>query len=229
MGGTEAVLCLTLLAVGQVAMAQGDYPLARARLEKALAEYREDGNRWNIAQTLNSLGDLARLEGEYTRAAQLYGESLALFRETNAKGDILATLHNLGHVALAQGDHKRARTLFEESLALHRDVGNKLGIAEGLAGLAGVDALESQVPAAPVEEGAHEQSSKALRAARLFGAADVLRGAKGAPVWPAERADYDRNIAIARAQLDEQTWQKAWQEGRTMTMEEAIKHALLAS
>ncbi|MFL5732415.1 MAG: tetratricopeptide repeat protein, partial [Chloroflexia bacterium] len=216
---------LLLLAVGQMAMMQGDYPLARSRFEQALAESRASHNKWEVAQTLNSLGDLARLEGDYPKAVQLYEQSLAEFRNVNANGDIPAVLHNLGHASLARGDHKRARTLFAESLALQQELSNKAGVAEGLSGLAGIAAVESQ---ASSEQGPAAQPEKALRAARLFGVSDALRAASGAPMWPAERADYERNIASARAQLDEQTWQKAWQEGHTMSLEAAIQYALQA-
>jgi len=224
--GEEPYFGLLMLSMAQLAMAQGDYPLARTRLEKALAEYRTTRSGWDTAQTLNCLGDLARLEGKYEEAEQLYGESLALFRKANAKGDIPASLHNLGHVALRRGDYKRARALFEESLELHRELGNNLGVAESLAGFAGVEAGESQVAAVLIEKGEGEQSRKALRAARLFGASDVLRGATDAPFWPAERADYNRNVAIAHAQVDEAAWEKARQEGRAMSMEQAIEYAL---
>jgi predicted ATPase len=224
--GQRRYFALLMLARAQMAMGQGDYPLARTRLQIALAEYKTTRSRWDTAQALNSLGDLARLEGKYDEAEQFYGESLALFREINAKGDIPASLHNLGHVALRRGDYKRARALFEESLALHRELGNNLGIAESLAGFAGVEAVESQVAAGSVEEGEMGQSRKALRAARLFGAYDALRGATDAPLWPAERADYSRNVAIVRAQVDEAAWERAWQEGQAMSMEQAIEYAL---
>ncbi|MFL5734319.1 MAG: hypothetical protein ACJ78Q_14120, partial [Chloroflexia bacterium] len=78
-------------------------------------------------------------------------------------------------------------------------------------------------------QGPAAQPEKALRAARLFGVSDALRAASGAPMWPAERADYERNVAIARAQLDKQTWEKAWQEGQAMSMEQAIEYALAES
>ena len=48
----------------------------------------------------------------------------------------------------------------------------------------------------------------------------------GAPLPPAERPDYERNLAAARAQLDEVTWQTAWAEGQAMTQEQAIAYAL---
>ena len=117
---------------------------------------------------------------------------------------------NLGHVALAQGDVGRATQLFVEALHLHRAQKNQLGMAECLAGLAGVAGAEAQ-PA---------------RAARLFGVAAAVREALGARVWPAEQADYERNLQRTRAQVDAAAWEAAWAEGRAMSLEQAIAYAL---
>jgi DNA-binding NarL/FixJ family response regulator len=44
----------------------------------------------------------------------------------------------------------------------------------------------------------------------------------GAPMPPVERADYERALATARALLGEKTFAAAWEEGRTMTLEQAL-------
>ena len=47
-----------------------------------------------------------------------------------------AILLELGRVAHAQGDNARARALYRESLRVPRETGDRVGIAESLAGLA---------------------------------------------------------------------------------------------
>jgi hypothetical protein len=47
-------------------------------------------------------------------------------------------------------------------------------------------------------------------------------------MWPAERVEYERTVARARAGLDEATWQRAWDEGRALTLEQAVEAALSA-
>ena len=121
-----------------------------------------------------------------------------------------AQLHNLAHVAAAAGDAGRARALLGESLALQRDRENPGGIAEGLAGFAAVAAAEGQ----------------AERAARLLAAATTLWEGHQLPLWPGERAEYERTEARARAGLDEATWQRAWDEGRALTTDAAVAYAL---
>ena len=65
-----------------------------------------------------------------------------------------------------------------------------------------------------------------VRAARLLGAVEALLEATNDHVDPADRAEYDRDVAAARAQLDEATFAAAWAEGRAMTMEQAMAYAL---
>jgi hypothetical protein len=64
------------------------------------------------------------------------------------------------------------------------------------------------------------------RAARLFRAAEELREASGHPLPPVMRAEYERNVAAARAQLGEEAFAAAWAAGRAMTVEQAIAYAL---
>src|SRR6202011_5699007 len=64
------------------------------------------------------------------------------------------------------------------------------------------------------------------QAARLFGAAEVLRGVIHTAVPLARRAEYDRHMALLRKELDETALASAWTAGRGMTVEQAIEYAL---
>src|SRR5216683_2022066 len=59
-------------------------------------------------------------------------------------------------------------------------------------------------------------------AARLWGAAEALREAIGAPIPPVYRAAYERAVAATRVSLGENTFAATWAEGRTMTPEQAL-------
>jgi hypothetical protein len=65
-----------------------------------------------------------------------------------------------------------------------------------------------------------------IRAARLFGAAEALRGRIDIPMTGYEREEYERQVADLRAGMDGKTFEAAWAEGRNLTMEEAIQIAL---
>ena len=89
---------------------------------------------------------------------------------------------------------------------LHREVGHKGEIASGLEGLAHVVATHGQ-PA---------------WAARLWGEAEALREAIDVPRLPVDRRGYEQGVATVRAQLGEEAFAIAWQEGRTMSPEQAL-------
>ena len=64
-------------------------------------------------------------------------------------------------------------------------------------------------------------------AARLWGVAEHQREDIGALMPPSDRPHHDHQVAAARAALgDDIAFNREWQEGRAMTMEQAIDYAL---
>ena len=141
-------------------------------------------------------------------------------RELGDKYGIAYSLYGLGLVAYGQGDYTNARALLEESLALQRELGDKWATSACLIGLGGVATGMGQAQAQMQE---HLQ---AKRGTRLLGAARALLEAISAVLPPHDRMVYEQGVASARAQLSEEEFEKAWAEGRTMSMEEAIAYAL---
>jgi non-specific serine/threonine protein kinase len=64
------------------------------------------------------------------------------------------------------------------------------------------------------------------QAARLFGAAEQIRAAHPAPIWPAERFENDRHTAQLRARLPAPALDQLWRAGQAFSVEQAIEHAL---
>jgi hypothetical protein len=133
-------------------------------------------------------------------------EGLALYREMEHREGVAEALALLGKVEAARGDHTRARVLYEESLAMAREIDDQELIACGLEGLASVVAVHGE----PVW------------AVRLWGSAEALRAAIGAPLPPVERADYDQSLAAVRDHLGAAAFVSAWAQGRTMSAEQVL-------
>jgi tetratricopeptide (TPR) repeat protein len=167
------------------------------------------GRKSGVAWAVDFLGEAARLTGDYARAAAAYAEALQLFREIDNVPGQAAVLCNLGYVALHEHDYARARALFEEGLPLQRQYEITQGLLLTVVGLAGIAGA----------------NGKPQSAARLLGAVEASRQALG-DFDPADRMEYDRILADVRAQLDEATFDAAWEEGRKMTLEEAVEYAL---
>jgi hypothetical protein len=112
----------------------------------------------------------------------------------------------LGDVICKQGDFASARTLYQESLTILRELGNRGRIAYTLKELGSVVAA----------------LGSPLRAARIWAAAERLREEIGS-LPPSGRPRGDPSVDAARAAVGEDAaFDRAWQEGRTLTLEQAI-------
>jgi tetratricopeptide (TPR) repeat protein len=209
--GDRRGIATSLSNCGIVAYEERDYPTARALYEESLAMFRELGDRRGIANSLNNLGEVEHEQCDYPSARALYEESLAIRRELGDRRGIAVSLDSLGNVAYDQGDYSASRVLLEESLAIMRDLGNPWGIALSLEGIApAIAALGSPD-----------------RAACIWGAAGRLREENGSPLSPNERSRHDEQVSAARAAMNNDVlFDGAWNEGRNLTMEQAIALAL---
>ena len=249
--GDRGGIAASLNSLGLMAWDQGDYPSARGLYEESLAIRRELGDRWGIAVSLNNLGGVAFDQGHYLAARALHEESLAIRRELGDRRGLAQSLGNLGNVAREQGHYPVSRALFEECLVIFQDVGDRQGIAFSIGNLGNVALVEGDNASARAlfkqsiairqELGDRWGIAELLeglsyvafalarpdRAARIGGAAERLREEIGSPLPPNERPRYDRHVAAARAAFgDDVAFDRAWQEGRALTLEHAIELAL---
>lgn len=61
---------------------------------------------------------------------------------------------------------------------------------------------------------------------QLWGAADAIREALGTPIPLGQRSHYEETVAQVRTKYGETAFERAWEQGRTMTTEEAIACAV---
>ena len=203
-------VAISLHNLGGVAHDQGDYGAATALHEESLAIYREIGDRQGTASALTSLGMVAYQQADYVTARVLYEQGLVINREIGNKSGIASSLGNLGNVAYSQGDSGAARVLYEKSLTIRREIGDKLNISWVLLEIADISAQQEQME----------------RAVRLWAAAEVLRESIGSSLLPYMRSKHDCALAAARDSLGETAFEKAWEQGRAMSLDQAIAYAL---
>jgi hypothetical protein len=106
--------------------------------------------------------------------------------------------------------YSSVRIMCEKSLALRRGLGDKPGIATSLAGLGGVAIGEGHVE----------------RGAGLLGAIEGLLQSMGGVLNSKDRLLFERHVQQVRALLGEEAFERAWQEGRGMSLAEAADYAL---
>ncbi len=210
--GDPAGLAEALSTYAMLFMTRGDFEQAVPVLEESLVLSRELRNIHLIAQCLNFLGILAYSQNCVQQAGAFWEECLVLRREDGKTWPIATMLAFLAMVALEQGDNGRARRQLVESLTLLRALGERWQTAHTLEVFAGLAVRQAQ--------------PDLVRAALIFGAAEVFRETLSAPVLPFQRHFNERGIATLRAQLDEATLATVWAKGRAMTLEEALAYAL---
>jgi predicted ATPase/DNA-binding transcriptional regulator YiaG len=201
--GESATQATVLNNLAALSMDVGQYAQASEYLEQSLAIKRRLEDTAGIATSLFNLGESAVHLGNYDASLELLSESLALFRRLGASHRIAQTLHSLGSVALHREDFDTARSQFASARELFKAAGDGWGQALCVEGLAQVA----------------ERQADHTRAARLFGAADAWRQANGAPIPPNDRAQYDRALTAARAEMDRTAFTMAWAEGRALGLD----------
>jgi non-specific serine/threonine protein kinase len=249
-GASPSSRARALLGAGILAGLQGDDTQWAMRCAESLALFREVGDRWGIAWSLDTLGVLAWIQGDAERAAPLLEEALAVSRDCGDKASVVRSLMTSGIAARSQGDEERARARLEEALVLSQELGDQRFIAWGLydLGLLAVSQGDYGTARARLQESlcrscqvgdwlsvtfcldllaeVWEAQGQPDRAARLMGAAEALRDARGARLSLRNPSTYDRIMEAIRAAPGAEALASAWAEGRAMTEAAAVAYAL---
>jgi len=189
---------------------QGDYEKARFFFEQNLRFDQELRFKPGMVVALINLGDLHRYQRDYSQASQYYEEGVEVSRTYGINENWGLGLYLLGLVALHQNDYSTARQYFADHFRAEKGAfdplrANMLFLSQA-AVFAGTNQLE--------------------RSARLSGAAQGISERLDYQISHFDYAELDRHIQIAREQLGEAGFEVFANEGRHMTMEQAIAYAL---
>lgn len=241
----------TLHNLGLVEQYQANYEIGRQYYLKSLAIDRSVGDQLGILVNLNSLGTLSQELADYPAAQSYLLESLALAQEIDNKVQVAMILGNLGNVAVPEGRLAEAREFYETGLALATEAESPNFIAMNSFGL-GILAMlaNDDTTALPLLLKALETwriySNKRLivraldvfsllfcrqdhcgEAMSLLGFAETLRRNKLVPPRaPAFKPFYEQALALAKSRLEADAFDRAWDFGRSLTLDEALTLAL---
>jgi DNA-binding CsgD family transcriptional regulator len=170
---------------------------------------RESGDTGQLAESLVALGRSYGLRGDFARARNALEESLELARRIGNKHAMPHALLTLGDLARAQRDVRAALAWYRQALHLYPQLGRRVA-AIALRRYAGACAAAGQQ----------------VRAARLFGALSTYGDQPDERLAIYRGLGFDDSDAL-RTMLGDAALAAAWAEGRAMTLEQAIEHALL--
>lgn len=203
-----------LLLLGQNAFQCSEFERALVLLEEGIRMAHHTGDKQVLSYLTLLTGCAYYYQGADCQQMKThYQESLNLFRELGDKHGTQTALLTLGKVALREEDDTQARLYYEKSLALAPDIGNSWATISGLVGMGIVWCVQG----------------KPARAARLFGTVrDYVKLFFPGPsnLEKDNRMEYERGLCLAQSLLDEEAFEAALAEGRTMTLQQAVAYAL---
>jgi tetratricopeptide (TPR) repeat protein len=196
---------MELESVGRTASAQASY-------EEILDLWRQLGDPRGTAPALINLGYLARVEGDRDRAGDLFENGLAAAQLSGERSWRVLAKINLGQLAAGQDDDVQARTLYHEALLICLELRSNWWAAESIALLANLEARQ-------------DHPDRLARAARMWGAAQILYKHSGSSPRQLEYGSGRRPIAAAR-RLGDDAFTEAWSQGQSMTFDQALAYGL---
>jgi predicted ATPase/class 3 adenylate cyclase len=194
---------------GTTAALSGDMATVMERLTEGIAIGRTLGDDGIIGRYLGAQGYMAFMGGDYEAARRPLEEGLEIAERQGNQMAIGMGHHTVAQVARLQGRHADAVRHYASALKLGREFGDAAALSEPLQGMAAV-----AVAAGDVERGV-----------RLLGANDAIRERLGGGP-PPEWIQLGDPFTPAREALGTEAYEKAWQAGRALSVEDAVDEAL---
>ena len=200
-----------LIGIGNVAAMRADWVAARAFYARALNIARQCGAIGRQATALGNLGECALWEHDLPAARSLMEQARALREQTGDRKAIAIDLSNLAEVAIEEGRTAEALELLRAALTVFIQFKDPVYTAWAIEAFGAVAAIQQQPE----------------RALRLGGAGSALKEKIGSrDVFALEKARSEGHWARMREMLPAPTAEAAWESGKRMTLEEAVRYAL---
>ena len=187
------------------------YAEGLAKLEEALALYREIGDKAGEGNILWALGSYTFFTRAGASAQHWYRESLQLHREAGHRTMEAWSLHMLALVQIGEGEIVESADHAREALVIFRDAGDVGGITLILDDLASIAVVAGDPP----------------RAGRLYGAARHLQATSGTVLANYVEETYEQFKAPSpRSVLSPEDFDRYVAEGARMGLDEVVAYAL---
>ena len=189
---------------------EGDVVRTKAYLEESDSLGRGAGYRWTTSMSAFGLARVAAAMGHLETARAKLLESAEIASEFGNKRIVYSCQSELAHMLREHGEIDEPLNIYRELLPKWKDLGHRAAVAHELECIGFI----------------FSKKGNTQRAAQLLGAAEVLRAAIDSSMTTMEQAEYEQEISALRSRMNAVVFEKAWSEGRAMTMDQAIENAL---
>jgi predicted ATPase/class 3 adenylate cyclase len=239
-----------LNAAAGMAVENGEYETGTLYAEQALAIHRGHGDAWGIARATYMLGYAAIESGDFEAARPLFEDTVTLMAELGHEQYVGQATFNLGWALEELGERERAEMLAHENLLRARTIGSKNLEAAALDTLAGFahddgryddalslkrDALRLDVELGDTQHvldslgriaKTHAHAGRGRLAAQLLSASLALHVEAGLMVPLDQKRRNQEMLEVLHEQLDKAAFDEAWEDGTTLSPDEAVALAL---
>lgn len=189
---------------------RNDLAQARAYLNEAAHIAREEGLRWTSSFLAIGMAHTAAFLGDLESARAAFRESGEIAIRMGNKRILYSSQSELAHVLRGHGGLDEPLGIYKDLLPKWKDLGHRAAVAHELECIAYI----------------LRRKEEPERAATLLGAAEALRNAIDSVMTNYEQEEYAKELSQLRDMLSEDSMRKKWDEGKSMTMEQAIQLAL---
>jgi non-specific serine/threonine protein kinase len=246
--GNKILLAETLFFAAHILrIAEGETAI-KPLLDEGLALADETGNTRALIYLSFVISELAKKDGDYLTAKRIYQEQLDRDIVLNCRHGVAEMKAELGKVSYFLKDYSSMEAFLQEAVTIATEIGmdglgNWAGRYLGLAFLlqskfdqARKVLLES-IEIKPEENllafgltmiylgGIYLEVDRLERAFRLLGFGESLLEEKLKVLDYVQQAEYSRIMTLARERLSDPHLAAIWEEGRKMTLEQAVQYA----
>ena len=208
-------LATALLHRGWTAHAISDYKVAERVYQQGLQALEPTNELWLRAQLLCFLGGAAAFQFDTEQAKLLYRQSRELFELVDDKTSVADVLKDQGGMLILEANYAESITCLLKSIGLCYELGHKQFVTTGMGWLSFAIALRAEP----------DEATASLYAAQLQGVTQSLMDTIGMTHWSRKNPFIQMVLQQIRSRVDEQSWEAAWNEGRALTIEQAIELA----
>jgi predicted ATPase/transcriptional regulator with XRE-family HTH domain len=207
--GDRWTVAWVLHLLGRVAYFDGDPETARVRARQSHDIAKELGDDWLMAWALHLMGLAAHIDDNFLTARDYYQSTLEIRQAIGDQEGIATVTGLLGMLTLSEGDQPTALRLLHESLRTCRELGSTWLVINMMANIVTIAAMFGE----------------SLRAARLAGFVVATSETIGAKPIPIAQRTFQRGLELACAALGPAEFERAWNDGQGMSLEDAIDEA----
>jgi tetratricopeptide (TPR) repeat protein len=246
-GADERWRAFTMLAAAHHAWRQGDYDRCEEVAAEAQPVFERLNDREALGATLIARAIAAEHRLDLEAEAAFYEVAEKLFRELDNRPALESILNNRAYAEILVGNFESAERRLRELVGTAAGFPRLFALANhgvALTWLGRIDeaaACFGEVLRAPDSSEVGEIQFYAIeglatvagkreddvRAARLWGASAAIREAMGYALAGAEQRLHDEIETEVRSRLDEQAFDRAWNEGHGLSPDQAAELALM--